>query len=112
MAECPSSSSDAVFASLEDLAKAYEVAFDSKKYKESASGDSGDSVTEEEVAAAYEILGITVGVPMSEVKSAYKHLLRKHHPDAAAGRCDDVEKATVRTQLITAAYYVIVKTAA
>ena len=105
-------SSDVVFACLEDLAKAYGVAFDSKEYKKSASEDYGDSVTEEEVAAAYEVLGLTVGVPMTEVKSAYKRLLRKHHPDVAAGRGGGTAEATIRTQLITAAYYIIVEAAA
>lgn len=55
--------------------------------------------------ADYEILGITKDATNDEVKSAYKKMAMKHHPDKVAGMGEEVtRKATEKFQAINEAY--------
>ncbi len=47
----------------------------------SASGASGGAHPREPLRADYATLGVAFDAPMSEVKRAYKRLMRAHHPD-------------------------------
>ncbi len=53
----------------------------------------------------YEILGITKDATNDEVKTAYKKMAMKHHPDKVAGMGEDItRKATEKFQAINEAY--------
>ena len=47
----------------------------------STSGASGGAHPREPLRADYATLGVAFDAPMSEVKRAYKRLMRAHHPD-------------------------------
>jgi len=62
---------------------------------------------EQDMEAAYEILGVNKGATAEEIKKAYRRLMSQHHPDKliARGLPDEMVKiATEKTQKIKAAY--------
>ncbi len=62
---------------------------------------------EQDIEAAYEILGVNKGATAEEIKKAYRRLMSQHHPDKliARGLPDEMVKiATEKTQKIKAAY--------
>ena len=66
----------------------------------------------DELALAYQALGVTADVSDSDVKKAWRKLMSQHHPDKlmAQGVPDDMLKiATEKTQEIQAAYELICK---
>ncbi|MFT3907378.1 MAG: co-chaperone DjlA [Steroidobacteraceae bacterium] len=73
-------------------------------------GRNGGVRREDELAAAYEQLGVAVAASDEEVTKAYRRQMSKHHPDklAASGLPEAMlEKAKERTQQIRAAYELI-----
>lgn len=66
--------------------------------------------TAEKLEAAYELLGIDVGISDAELKKAYRRLMNQHHPDklVAKGLPEEmIDIATRKTQDIKAAYELI-----
>ena len=53
---------------------------------------------------AYATLGVPVGAGASEVRAAYKKLMRQHHPDRFAGDAEKSRQATRTAARINAAY--------
>jgi hypothetical protein len=58
----------------------------------------------EELRPDFAALGLPFGASAAECKSAYKKLLKIHHPDRHAGHAGNFKKATERTARINAAY--------
>lgn len=58
----------------------------------------------DELVGAYKTLGLSYGAPMSEVKSAYKRLLKLHHPDRHSASPEEQKKATATSARINEAY--------
>jgi len=56
---------------------------------------------------AYRYLGLSPYAPFAEVKTAYKKLLFKYHPDRNAATPDALKKATESSTRINAAYQII-----
>jgi len=57
----------------------------------------------------YEVLGIKRGAPKAEIKSAYRKLAAKYHPDKAANATDEIKKlAEEKFKEINNAYNAIV----
>ena len=63
-------------------------------------GESGYSSAEE--TNAYKVLGLEPGVSVAEIRTAYRRLIRQHHPDLAAPA--EREEATRISAQIVAAY--------
>lgn len=59
------------------------------------------------VIEAYRFLGLEPFCPFSEVKSRYKELQKKHHPDRHASSPEDLKKANALSARINAAYQLI-----
>ena len=59
------------------------------------------------VEEAYRFLNLTPYAPFAEVKTRYKELLKKHHPDRHTGSPEDLKKATAVSARINAAYQLI-----
>jgi len=58
----------------------------------------------EELRPDFECLGVPFGAGEQECKTAYKNLLKIHHPDRHIGHEGNFKKATERTMKINAAY--------
>jgi DnaJ-domain-containing protein 1 len=52
----------------------------------------------------YAALGIAFGAPLAQVKSAYKKLLKSHHPDRNSGSPEELRKATEFSAKLNDAY--------
>jgi len=65
---------------------------------------------QDELAAAYQALGVDASASDKEVKTAYRRLMRQYHPDKLVGQGmpeDMVQVATERAQEVQAAYDLI-----
>ncbi len=62
-----------------------------------------------EIKEAYELLGLSYGADLSVVKQRWRDLLKETHPDRFMGDPVAYQKATERTQKLTAAYHCIMK---
>jgi curved DNA-binding protein CbpA len=58
----------------------------------------------EELRADFECLGVPFGADVETCKTAYKRLLKIHHPDRHAGHEGNFRKATERSAKINAAW--------
>jgi DnaJ-domain-containing protein 1 len=52
----------------------------------------------------YAILGLSFGAPLAQAKSAYKKLLKNHHPDRNSGSPEELKKATEFSAKLNDAY--------
>lgn len=60
--------------------------------------------TEAQVAEWYRVLDLSVGAEMSQIKTSYRQLMRKYHPDMHAGNPQKQKAATELSMRVTAAY--------
>ena len=56
---------------------------------------------------AFNCLGVPYGAPWDDVKKAYRKLMRQWHPDKHGESPEAEQRATQKTQEITAAYELI-----
>ena len=74
----------------------------------SSSGSSGrpprPGSTEAKVAEWYRVLDLQPGAEMSQIKSSYRQLMRKYHPDMHAGNPTKQKAATELSMRVTTAY--------
>ncbi|WP_041611573.1 J domain-containing protein [Treponema primitia] len=75
-------------------------AFNSRGSEQTA----GRSLPPENLRADFAELGLPFGAPEEECKTAYKQLLKIHHPDRHAGHEGNMKKATEKSARINAAY--------
>ncbi len=57
-----------------------------------------------QVAEWYRVLDLSVGADLSQIKSSYRQLMRKYHPDMHAGNPQKQKAATELSMRVTAAY--------
>lgn len=57
-----------------------------------------------QVAEWYRVLDLSVGADMSQIKSSYRQMMRKYHPDMHAGNPQKQKAATELSMRVTAAY--------
>jgi DnaJ-domain-containing protein 1 len=67
-------------------------------------GSSSTNMPPEELRADFDCLGVTFGADMETCRTAYKKLVKIHHPDRHAGHEGNYKKATERSAKINAAY--------
>ncbi len=60
--------------------------------------------TEAKVAEWYKVLDLQVGAEMPQIKSSYRSLMRKYHPDMHAGNPQKQKAATELSMRVTTAY--------
>jgi DnaJ like chaperone protein len=85
------------FAQLEAMIRAQ------KGFKRSPAGNADAA----RLRAAYEALGVTVEASNADIKTAYRRLMNKNHPDKIAGsnpEADVVAEAERRTREVRSAY--------
>ena len=59
---------------------------------------------EAEVAEWYRILDLQVGADMAQIKTSYRQLMHKYHPDMHAGNPQKQKAATELSMRVTTAY--------
>lgn len=59
---------------------------------------------DDKIAGYYKVLDLPYGAEFSEVKAAYRRLMRKYHPDRHAGNPKKQKAATELTMRVTQAY--------
>lgn len=74
-----------------------------------STGGFGGLGRDPEVARAYKMLDLQYGAPIGEVKSAYRKLMRKYHPDLHNQSPKKQKAATELTMKVTQAYNVLEK---
>ena len=57
-----------------------------------------------QVAEWYRVLDLSAGADMSQIKTSYRQLMRKYHPDMHAGNPQKQKAATELSMRVTAAY--------
>lgn len=57
-----------------------------------------------QLAEWYRVLDLTAGADMAQIKSSYRQLMRKYHPDMHAGNPHKQKAATELSMRVTAAY--------
>jgi len=57
-----------------------------------------------QVAEWYRVLDLSVGAEMSQIKTSYRQMMRKYHPDMHAGNPQKQKAATELSMRVTAAY--------
>ena len=75
----------------------------------SSSSSSGPSTPrwsrhDPQVAEWYKVLDLDVGADMAQIKSSYRQLMRKYHPDMHAGNPSKQKAATELSMRVTTAY--------
>jgi DnaJ-domain-containing protein 1 len=100
---------DAAYEELNDFLKGGAKAQPSRK--SAGNNQSGDyaktsnvKLPPESLRADFEYLGVPFGADNETCKTAYKNLLKIHHPDRHAGHEGNYKKATERSAKINAAY--------
>ena len=74
------------------------------RYSSGGAGGTGASDPSVRLSRDYKTLGLSFGAPMTEVKAAYKRLLKQHHPDRHGGSPDAQKKATEVSTRLNEAY--------
>ena len=75
-----------------------------------SSGSSGSSraprpgSTEAQVLEWYRVLDLQVGADMAQIKTSYRQMMRKYHPDMHAGNPNKQKAATELSMRVTTAY--------
>jgi DnaJ-class molecular chaperone len=96
---------DAAFEELDDFLKGGAKTQSSRKSNnQSGSYAKTSNLPPEELRADFEYLGVPFGADNETCKTAYKKLLKIHHPDRHAGHEGNYKKATERSAKINAAY--------
>jgi DnaJ-domain-containing protein 1 len=100
---------DAAFEELNDFLKdGAHTGYSRKSTEDYQSGDyaktSNVKLPPESLRADFEYLGVPFGAGNETCKTAYKNLLKIHHPDRHAGHEGNYKKATERSAKINAAY--------
>ena len=73
--------------------------------KSTSFGQSGGASTPSpRLVEDFKTLGVPFGTPLAQVKSAYKRLLKEHHPDRHGGSAEEQKRATERSARINEAY--------
>ena len=70
-------------------------------------GQSYDRTTSSVIEDAYRYLGVAPYAPFAEVRSSYRRLLLKYHPDRNSGTPEMLRRATETSSRINAAYQII-----
>lgn len=72
----------------------------------SGRGTSGSThpLPPEELRKDYVLLGVDFGAGFQEVRTAYRTLMRSHHPDIHAGNKAKQQEATLKSQELNTAY--------
>ncbi|HOX92721.1 MAG TPA: J domain-containing protein [Spirochaetales bacterium] len=68
---------------------------------------SGPSGPPKKLVDAYKTMGLSYGAPFESVRSAYKKLLKEHHPDRHGHSPEALKKATETSARINNAYRLI-----
>ncbi|GHU14862.1 hypothetical protein FACS1894161_5550 [Spirochaetia bacterium] len=74
------------------------------EWRTEARGGGAQKRPPEALRPDYAELGLPFGAPLEECKSAYKALLKIHHPDRHAGHEGNLRKATEKSARINAAF--------
>jgi hypothetical protein len=76
-----------------------------RKRERAASRDAGGARASHPALAAWQVLGVTPGAELAEIKRAYRRLARSVHPDLHPGASEDERRALeVRFAQVTEAY--------
>ncbi|MGE5185098.1 MAG: J domain-containing protein [Acidobacteriota bacterium] len=79
----------------------------SSSYSSSSTGSSRPprpGSADAQVAEWYRVLDLSVGADLSQIKTSYRQLMRKYHPDMHAGNPQKQKAATELSMRVTAAY--------
>ena len=97
---------DAAYDELNDFLNGNEKSSRQYSWQETFRKDpgAGGNLPPEELRADFECLGVPFGADTETCKSAYKKLLKIHHPDRHAGHEGNYKKATERSAKINAAW--------
>ncbi len=60
--------------------------------------------TEAQLLEWYKVLDLQAGADMAQIKSSYRQLMRKYHPDMHAGNPQKQKAATELSMRVTTAY--------
>lgn len=71
------------------------------------SPSSASNETRRALEGAYATLELPFGSPLTDVKSAYKKLMKKHHPDLNSSTPEALKRATAISSRINVAYQMI-----
>ncbi len=85
----------------------YTSSTSSSSYSSSSSGSSRPprpGSADAQVAEWYRVLDLSVGADLSQIKTSYRQLMRKYHPDMHAGNPQKQKAATELSMRVTAAY--------
>jgi curved DNA-binding protein CbpA len=102
---------DEQFRRMKEQAAAGGSSWTSSSSSSASSSSSGGSArppragsTEAKVAEWYRVLDLQVGADMAQIKSSYRQLMRKYHPDMHAGNPQKQKAATELSMRVTTAY--------
>ena len=74
------------------------------RYSSGTAGRTAGADPAARLSGDYKTLGLSFGAPMSEVKAAYKRLLKQHHPDRHGASPEAQQKATEFSARLNEAY--------
>jgi hypothetical protein len=94
------------FRALEDKLR-HESATRARATARPASASTARPRRDDDVRAAYAVLGLKPGADLKAARAAYRALLRRHHPDKHAASPATASTAHAHTQQITAAYRLV-----
>ncbi len=87
-----------------------EDAYSEKKNRAGNTSSREETITEDPLSRARAVLGVAPQSDISDIKAAYRRLVKIHHPDTAARTGNtDVYRAVERMKEINAAYSMLIK---